>query len=463
MGSRRSVVTILTAMLLTAGCGADPGAAVSDTFTYALNSEPSCLDPQISPADATALITRGVVDSLVAQDASGDVKPWLATAWRISADLKTYTFTLRDGVTFHDGTPFDAAAVKANFDRIVAPDTKSQYASTLIGPYTGSTVHDPHTVEIHLGQPFQPFLQAVSTPFLGMESPKSFTGGASCGQVVGSGPFTFAEYIRQQHVELRRNPAYNWAPPTAAHSGAAHLQKVVIRFLPENATRLGALTGGQVDGIGAVPTPNVATVKADSALRFVHTNQPGAAYSVYLNTAAGAFTDVRVRRAFQHAIDIDLLVRSIHFGVYDRAWSMLSPNTRFYDKTLENSWSFDQAEANSLLDAAGWTARDSEGYRRRGGQRLSVHWPTSPQQDAADQRGLFGQGIQAAEKQVGIEVVRDSVPSGKLFELVAEGQYDISDMSWARSDPDILRGFLASTCMPMSGQNIARVADATVD
>jgi peptide/nickel transport system substrate-binding protein len=186
-------------------------------------------------------------------------------------------------------------------------------------------------------------------------------------------------------------------------------------------------------------------------------------YAVYLNTTRGAFTDVRVRQAFQAAVDIDLLVRSIHFGVYERAWSILSPSTRDYDKTLEGSWSFDPAKANGLLDAAGWTARDAEGYRVRDGRRLSVHWPTTPQQDAADQRGLLGQGIQAAEKQVGIEVVRDSVPNGKLFELVAAGGYDVFDMAWTRSDPDILRGFLASTSKPMTGQNIARVADPNVD
>jgi peptide/nickel transport system substrate-binding protein len=218
-----------------------------------------------------------------------------------------------------------------------------------------------------------------------------------------------------------------------------------------------------VQAIGAVPTPSVASVEANSQLRFSSTPSEGAVYAVYLNTERGPFTDERVRTAFQRAIDVGTLVRTVHFGVYERAWSILSPATPGYDPSLAGSWPYDPALANRLLDQAGWSARDADGYRVRDGQRLSVRWPTTPQQDEADQRGVLGQGVQAAERAVGIEVVRDNVPNGTLYGLITDSKYDLFDMSWSRADPDILRGFLDSASMPMTGQNIARVHDATVD
>ncbi|MGI5175647.1 ABC transporter substrate-binding protein [Dactylosporangium sp. CA-152071] len=473
----RTLAAAATALslLAAAGCGSTPasgegaageGAPVAGgTFNYAIDSEPSCLDPHVSLADATAFITRGVVDSLVVQDADGSFKPWLAKSWKVSDDLKTYTFDLRTDVTFHDGTKFDAAAVKANFDRIVAKETKSQYASTLIGPYTGTTVVDEHTAEVRFSAPFQPFLQAASTAYLGIQSPKAFTdyAGALCEHVVGSGPFVFTSHTRQQNVTLTRSATYTSAPPNAKHAGPAHLDKVVIRFLSESATRLGTLTSGEVQGISAVPVPNVAAVQADTALQLVRTDAQGAVYTLYPNTSRAPFDDEKVRKAFQQALDVDTLVKSVYFGQYKRAWGVLSPNTKYYEPSLEQKTKYDEAAANKLLDEAGWTTRDADGYRTKNGKRLAVVWPYTQQQAAVQQRGTFAQAVQAAQKKIGIEVVRTSVQTAELFGLVAKAQYDIFDESWTRADPDLLRIFFASTSKPLTGQNISWVNDATVD
>ncbi|MFI6736335.1 ABC transporter substrate-binding protein [Nonomuraea sp. NPDC050451] len=456
------VLAVLVPLAVACGAGSRPAPSAGAGFSFALNTEPSCLDPHVSIADATALIQRGVVDSLVSQDASGGLHPWLARSWQVSKDLKEYTFDLRTDVTFHDGAKLDAAAVKANFDRIVARTTKSQYANVLLGPYRDSVVVDDHTVRVRFTEPFQPFLQAASTAYLGIQSPKGAEG-PRCAKVVGSGPFVFDSYARQKSVTLRRNPAYRWGPETAGHTGPAHLETLTFRFLPENATRIGALTSGQVDGIAAVPTPSVAAVEANQGLRLLRTPSQGAVYGVYLNSSSGVFADARVRDAFRRSIDVDLLVRTTHFGVYQRAWSILSPTTPFYDKSVENSWTYDPARAAELLDEAGWTARDAQGYRTKDGARLTVRWPTTQAQESADQRGILAQGIQAAVKKAGFELVRDSVQNGQLFGLVQDGDYDLYDMAWSRADPDILRGFLHSKSLPMAGENIARVDDRDVD
>ncbi|WP_040810695.1 ABC transporter substrate-binding protein [Nocardia concava] len=459
---------------LIAGCSSGATGAGGDsagppveggTVRFALPSEPSCLDPGVSPADATALIDRGVVDSLVAQGKDNAFKPWLATGWKISDDLKSYVFTLRDDVVFHDGTKLDAAAVKANFDRIADPNTKSQWAATLLGPYARSTVLDEHTVQVDFSEPFQPFLAAASTTALGIQSPKNFADNAGklCDHVVGSGPFTFTGHIAQQNVTLAKNPGYRWAPETAAHTGPAHLDGVEFRFVPENSTRIGALTSGQIDGLLSVPAQNVGDLKSDPGLAYNRYDGQGAVYAVYINTQRGPWKDPRVRRALQRSTDVDAILSSIYFGTYARAWSILAPATQFYEAALENSWNYNIDEANRLLDEAGWNQRDSEGYRVKDGVRLTARWTTTKAQDESNSRGLVGLAITASAKKAGIEIVRNNVQTGQLFQQVAAGDYDLFDTSWSSNSPDILRSFLLSTAKPMAGQNISWVQDPQVD
>ncbi|MGW5108713.1 ABC transporter substrate-binding protein [Nocardia sp. NPDC004123] len=466
------LAALLTAAALVAGCspgtdggGSDGPPVAGGTLRFALPSEPSCLDPGVSPADATALIDRGVVDSLVAQGNDNTFHPWLAKSWTISDDLTRYVFTLRDDVVFHDGTRLDAAAVKANFDRIVDPNTKSQWAATLLGPYSRSTVIDEHTVEVAFTEPFQPFLASASTTALGIQSPKNFADNAGklCDHVVGSGPFTFAGHTAQQRVSLAKFAGYDWAPATSAHAGPAHLDGVEFRFVPENSTRIGALTSGQIDGLLSVPAQNVSDLKADPSLRYTRYDAQGTGYGVYINTRRGPWQDPRVRRALQRSTDVDAILSSIYFGVYSRSWSILTPATQFYDAALENSWNYSIDEANRLLDEAGWNQRDAEGYRVKDGVRLCATWTTTRAQDESNYRGLVGLAIVASAKKVGIEIVRTNVQTGELFQLVARGDYDLFDTSWSSNSPDIMRNFLLSTAKPMAGQNISWVDDPQVD
>jgi peptide/nickel transport system substrate-binding protein len=463
----------LTALLaLSAACAQGPPARDSGgvpvpggALTFAVDREPNCLDPHVSPADTTAVIDRNVFDSLVSQDAQGKFRPWLATAWRISPDLRTYTFDLRTDVRFHDGTPFDANAVKANLDHIADPATKSLYAVTLLGPYAGTTVIGAHTAEVRFSRPFAPFLQAVSTTFLGMASPaalKTFAG-SLCDHLVGSGPFRYDQHVHQQSVTLHRNEDYRWAPSSADHAGPAYLEHLTFQFVPESATRIGKLVSGQVGAAAAIPAAAMATVRANPDLSVLSAPIQGMAESLYLNTSRAPFDDARVRVAFQRGIDLDTLIRSVYFGQYNRAWSPLAPATPAYDAGLDGSWGYDAAMANRLLDEAGWTTRDSYGYRTKQGVRLAVRWPYTELQASTEQRGILGQAIQAEARKLGIDLVRTSVQPGTLYGLVGNADYDLTDTSWTRADPDILRAFLAGDSIPPAGQNYARAHDALVD
>ncbi|KUL23666.1 ABC transporter substrate-binding protein [Streptomyces regalis] len=474
MQLRRTVrrAALLSALVLAAVPACSAGGSSSaggaphsgGSLVYATNQEPDCWDPHTSAQDITAFVQRPVFDSLVYQAPNGDLEPWLAEKWTIGDGGRSYVFTLRRGVTFHDGTPVDAAAVKANLDHITARSTRSQYAAGLLGPYRDTTVKSRYVVEVRFTRPYAPFLQAAGTTYLGIESPASLKAGADklCAgtTAVGSGPFKAASYVRGQQRGYTRNAAYAWAPSGAGHSGPARLSSFTIRFITEDATRVGALTSGQVDAAAEPPAQQIGTVKRDARLSVVSKDVPGAVDAFYLNTRSTLFSDIRVRRAFQHAVDLDTVVRSVFQGTASRAWSALSPTTpHSYDASLKNSWPYDPKLAARLLDQAGWTGRDSQGYRTKNGRTLTVVAPVY------GEPSLFSQAVQGSLKKAGIELdLAASTDATEVSTLLDKGKYDLVETSWARADGDILgHFFLSSQTSEGGGHNFSRLADPQVD
>ncbi|WP_316784261.1 ABC transporter substrate-binding protein [Streptomyces sasae] len=473
MRQRRTArrAALLSALLLAgvAACsagGSTAGGAPQSggSLVYATNQEPDCWDPHVSAQDVTAFVQRPVFDSLVYQAPNGELEPWLAEKWTIGDGGKSYVFTLRQDVTFQDGTPLDAAAVKANFDHIIARSTHSQYAAGLLGPYRDTTVKSRYVVEVRFDRPYAPFLQAASTTYLGIEAPAALKEGSDklCSGTasVGSGPFRAASYVRGQQRGYVRNPAYAWAPKDAGHSGAARLSSFTIRFMAEDATRVGALTSGQVDAAAALPPQQIPTLKRDTRLRVVSRNVPGAVDAFYLNTKSPLFSDIRVRRAFQHAIDLDTVVASVFQGTGTRAWSPLSPTTpHAYDATREKSWGYDPELAARLLDQAGWTGRDAQGYRTKNGRTLTVVAPVYGKPT------LFSQAVQGDLKKAGVKLdLAASTDATEVATLLDKGRYDVVETSWARADGDILSHFFLSTeTLANGGHNFSRLADPQVD
>ncbi|HEV2634432.1 MAG TPA: ABC transporter substrate-binding protein [Actinocrinis sp.] len=469
-------LALLTPLLDACGTSASatPAAAAAKptpggSVIYAVDTEPVTFDIHVASQDIAGEILRNVFDSLVAEDVNGAFHPWLATSWTYTEDLTSYTFKLRQDVKFSDGTPFDAAAVKANFDRIAAPSTKSQLAASLLGPYTGTDVVDQYTAKVNFSKSYAPFLQAASTAYLGFYSPKTITANSaslgSGGPVdVGTGPFTFTGYTKGQSVVLTKNPDYAWGPATAAHTGPAYLDQLTIRFLAEDSTRVGALTSGQVGVARALPPVDIKTLAANPAFTVVHRNDPGGVYNIFLNASRAPLDDINVRKAIQRGINIDLDVKTVYFGQYERAWSPLSPSTPDFDASLENSWPYDQAQADQLLDQAGWTTRDAQGYRTKNGQRLVIDWPVLPPAYITDQRDILGQAIQADLKKIGIQVNRPQPDIGDYITQIYGGQTNFIDFTWARFEPDVLWLFFNSASTPQTGgQNATFIADAQLD
>ncbi|MFD3515312.1 ABC transporter substrate-binding protein [Streptomyces sp. NPDC058657] len=459
---------LLTACNSDATGGGKPGRPVSGgTLTYAVNSEPVNLDPHASSQDVTALFARPVLDSLVSMDESGRIRPWLATSWDISADEKTYTFTLREGVRFHDGTPFDAKAVKANLDHVVDPKTKSEMAAGSIEPYRAAKVTGPRTVAVSLERPHAPLLAALSTPYLGMQSPAALRAGptALARKLVGSGPFVMESFTPRKGADYQRNEDYDWAPGTASRKGPARLKGLTLQVITEDAARLGALTSGQVDAIAQVPPSAVRQLTSDRRLRITKHAVPGGTYTYYPNTGSGPFKDARVRQAFRDGIDFTTVVKELYFGVFDRSHTPLSPSTPG-TAPGPRRLGYDPEGAARLLDEAGWNARDDQGYRTKDGRRLTIRWPFVQASGAREQRSTLAAQIQAEAKKLGIELKLVEGTLGELVQQYSKGDYDLMDLSWTHADGDALRNLFHSRAVSTPerfGQNAARFVDKETD
>ena len=469
---RRSaaLAALLVATFVTTGCASSTEAPVQE-LTFAIegaNLSAGHMDPHSSQLDVSALVMRNVLDSLVAQDLNGEFVPWLAKSWEISDDELEYTFSLRDDVTFHDGEPFNAEAVKANFDHVTAEETVSAQAASMIGysadggSYIGTEVIDEYTVQMTFSAPYAPFLQAVSTASLGFYSPKVLaekadqlkTGGPDI--TVGTGPFVLAEYTPDQELVFTANPDYQWAPANADHSGPSDLETLTVAIVPEAAVRTGALTSGEAQVATDISPSTVSQFGDDVSVNSIEL--PGLPYSLFLNEKYGVFGDEKVREAFSIGFDLDAAIDSVFFGQYTRAWSILGPTSpNSYDPSLEGSWPFDADKANTLLDEAGWTGRDSDGYRTKDGERLSARWIAwTP---IADDHAALADVIQSDLKKIGFEIVREPLEPAAYNEQYGPKTFDITDWNFPAVDADILRNHLHSAGF----QNASQVSDPTVD
>jgi len=441
--------TLATAL---AGCGWQAAAGGSDTFVFATGKDISCLDPHVNGDMPQASIAANYLDSLVSQDSGGAIRPWLATAWSVSGDGLTYTFTVRDDVWFTDGTQLTAEAVKANLDHMVDPDTQSGTAGGYLKPYESTHVVDPTTAVVTLNRPYAAFLEVLAQPFLGIQSPAALKRPQveNCHSPVGSGPFKILDYVPQSKVTLVRNEDYNSAPPYAQHDGPAHIEKVEWRIVPEDSTRYGMLRAGQVDALDLMPAVHFAEAEADSNVELTLRDRPGNPTNLILNTTRAPFDDLSVRKAFLHSAYVDAGINSVYFGTVTRAGGPLSSTTGFYSPDFEHVYDPDPAEAARLLDDAGWTEHDAEGYRVRDGERLTVHFPYTPGAWPAAHQALVTQ-IQATAKQAGFEVLIENGDAATVSGLGNTFDYDLRADYWNTNTADVLRIVFSSEYTKSAG------------
>jgi peptide/nickel transport system substrate-binding protein len=383
----RTVALLGTAALLLSACGgnaaggADPAANSGEpvqggTLVFAEVTPINNFQTQSARFYEKANVLNSVLDRLTYFDAeSGELVPWIASSFSANEDNTEFTFTIRPGVTFSDGTPLDAAAVKANLDVLGLGLEKAQIQPNVdFSAYKSSEVVDEETVKVQLKTPDANFLRATSSVAAGLVSPKTLeldnAGQSDIASISGSGPFVFESEKPDEEIVLVKRADYAWAAETAENQGAAYLDKVVVKYLPEVAHRAGAVQSGQVDLVrGLQPADEIAVANSGNQVL------PAAGVDLTANMAAvrigsGKLADEKVRQALQIGIDRQALKDTVLSDSYEIAGSVLNHQAPgFVD--LSKELAYDPEQAKALLDEAGWVP-GADGVRAKDGKKLEV-------------------------------------------------------------------------------------------
>jgi peptide/nickel transport system substrate-binding protein len=390
-------------------------------------AEPKSLDPATVTAVNDFRILMNIYDGLVRyKDGTLEIEPALAKSWSISTDGLTYTFKLRNGVKFHDGSAFDADTVKFNFDRML--DDKSPYHDT--GPFPLSfffsaidkvTVIDPMTVEFRLKEPYAPFLSNLAYPTGLIVSPASVKKyGKDFGRhPSGTGAFKFVEWESNAKVVVQANPGY-W-------DGAPPLKSIVFRPLTDGNTRVAEMLSGGIDLMVEVPPDSVAKFASDKAYRLYEQAGPHLWFLI-LNCKSGPFSDKRVRQAVNYAIDKKALVDHVLQGTAQVAAGPTPPAFAWAYNDKLQPYPYDPDKARALLKEAGAEGKELTFYVTEGGSGMLDPVP-------------MGTAIQADLAKVGLKVKIETYEWNTFLGKVnpgLEGKADMAEMAWMTNDPDTL-------------------------
>jgi peptide/nickel transport system substrate-binding protein len=359
----------MTARLLAAALllAATPALAARDTITVGMVLEPPNLDPTAGAAAAIdEVVYANIFEGLTRFASDGSIVPWLAREWETSEDGLTWTFHLQEGVTFHDGTTFDAEDVKFSLDRARAEDSANAQKQLFAG-ISEVTVIDPLTVQITLSAPNGnlPFNLAWGDAVI--VAPESAATNAT--NPIGTGPFTFVNWVQGDRVEIARNPDY-WGEPVA-------LASATFRFISDPNAAFAAMMAGDVDAFPNFPAPEtLSQFENDPRFRVIVGSTEGETI-LAMNNRQPPLDDVRVRKAIAHAINRQEIIDGAMFGYGTPIGTHFAPHHPDYvDLTAQSA--YDPELSKALLAEAGVSglklrlALPPPPYARRGGEIIAA-------------------------------------------------------------------------------------------
>ena len=422
-------------------------------------SEPALLDAQIDPYLEAGLISSFLTDSLVCRDPkTKEFKPWLAESWEVSDDNLVWTFHLREGVTFHDGTPWNAEAAKYNFDRILSPETMSVEAAARLGPVTSVEVVDEYTLQFTHEYPYGAFLDAFGILMEPMWSPKAL---AEYGlddfanHLVGTGPFIFKENVPKDHVTVVKNPDYNWAPDCVDHDGPVNLESFTFKWVTEPAVRGGLMETGEVHGV-SLPAQYVGNYADNPDYQLVVGYPGGTGLNYVMNTVKPPFDDVRVRKAVLHAVERQSMNQMLYDGLYLVSYGPNVPGSTCYWEGMEDMYPYDLDAANALLDEAGWVMNPATGIREKDGEPLSFRWTALHHEE-------IGEVLQAQLKMVGMDVKPEKVAGPVQIDMTTRRDFELMYERQRGTDPMYLELLFHSKEKAPGGWNWSGWSSERVD
>jgi peptide/nickel transport system substrate-binding protein len=382
------------------------------TLRVGLYVDAVTMDPHYSGSKVDRQVYFNIYNTLVGLAANLDIVPELAESWE-TPDPTTYIFRLRKGVKFHDGTDFDAKAVKANFDRMMNPDNKSLRGGE-VRSIDSVEVLDPAAVKLRLKQPDSALLATLTDRAGMMISPAAIQkyGQDLARNPVGTGPFSFVRWQKDDHILLRRNDAY-W------DRGKPYLDQVRYRVILDDSVKVNALKTGELDIIDYLQPKDVAGLKADASLTVVDVPSL-AVWWFWLNTTKPPFDNRALREAVAYAIDIETIVKRLYLGVGVPANGPIPPS----------SWAYDRSAPFRARDLAKARAKLAEGGKPNG-FKFVFESNNSP----ADLQVV--QAVKAQVAEVGIDMDILPVDTGKQISDTVAKNYEATWAQWSgRPDPD---------------------------
>jgi len=432
------LVTTLVA-LVAAGCGR--AGSDRDAMTVAIGTDASTFDPHFCTDSATEVLNKNLYSNLVRFNAKMDIVPDLATKWEVSADGLTWTFDLRDGVKFHDGTAFNAEAVKTSFERVLDEKNGSPRRSVL-AMIKSIEVVSPTKLRLTTSYPTGSLLQQLSHPVGAIISPAAIAkyGKDLSRNPVGTGPFKLTEWKSGDKIVMEKNTGY--------FDGAPQIGQLVWKIVPEDSARTMLIESGQADVVLRVPVADLERLRAKPDVSLLEGPTVMTMY-VALNNARGPLKDVRVRQAINYAVDKESLAKNIVGGLGIVADAPISQSTWGYAKI--GAYPFDRAKAKELLKQAGYAK----------GLELELWTPVG--RYLMDRQ--VAENLQAQLAEVGITAKIRPWEFQALMSEVKKGQFDSVLLGWSPSTGDADQGlypvFHSSQFPPNS--NRAFYSNAQVD
>ena len=411
-------VALLATALVLAGCGGKD--AKKDTFIFALQNDAVNLDPQMGIDSQSLNVTsRKVFETLVTTDKNNKIIPELATEWK-QINPTTWEFTLRKGVKFHDGTDFNAQAVKTTLDRVLDPKANRARRSVYSAIKEVKVIADDK-IQLITDGPYAPLLINLAHPGGSMISPKAieedvrFVGGDSSAKAlaanpVGTGPFKFVSWTKGQEVKLDRFDGYWGKKPTVAH--------VIFKTVPEDATRMAMVKTGEAQAAEQVPLTDVERIGKDSNLQLIRNTGYRVEFLAF-NVTQPPFDNPKVRQAVSEALDFPAILQGVYSGVGKSDVSPLGPDVFGYNPNLK-PYPHNLEHAKQLLAEAGYP------------NGLKATLITADRKI----RIKLAEVIQAQLKPIGIDLEIQPMEFGAYIKATVEAKHQLSITGWSNQTGD---------------------------
>ncbi|MEM1345330.1 MAG: ABC transporter substrate-binding protein [Pseudomonadota bacterium] len=352
-----------------------PIAAPAQTVTIVREVETDRYDPHRTTARAASEVLFMLADTLVSLDFDmKTIAPGLAERWEVSEDGLTYTFHLKEGVSFCDGRAMTADDVVYSLNRWIDPETKSPVAWRA-GDVKSITAADANTVVYELEAPFSELLYQLTQSFavvVDQEQVAALGDDFGVTGFNGTGPFCWGEWRPREVTRLTRHEAYTWGPPIYENTGPAQVAEVEWRMVPEENTRMAAVMTGQVDITQYVPWNSLRILRGNPKVQVTLSDAAHWSYFTGFKIDKPVVNETAVRQALNLAVDQEALVRNIYFDEVEPAFSYISTGTLDWNAAIEpDLLTTDIERANAILDGAGWVMGD-DGFRYKEGEKLEV-------------------------------------------------------------------------------------------